>query len=413
MEPIPEVAERISRKIESEGVSVDREKVTKKLQLLVSEFAIPVEEAERTVFNELVREYNLGSSSPQKPEHIEIRNLAPGEWVTVEGKIVSLSQPPSEAVAQGGIIADSTGAVQFVVWAKAGAPVLEERRWYRFEAAVVDEYRGAPNLKIHSGTKISLLEDDRALVPSIQPIAELKPGVGSVRAKIVQEWEPRHERMLQTGLLGDETGIIKFVLWKDGEKEKLEPGVVYSIYYASVDEFMGRLSLNLSTAMYLAEEGDITVHDGSVSITGAFVHLGSGSGLIKRCPVEGCNRALSRQNYCPVHEIQNKFRYDLRITGVIDDGQAARNVLIQRETSEQLSGMTLDEAIEVAENNPLGFDDVFLKMRNAIIGRYVSCSGSDIDGTLLVKECRKIRCDPSRHLELINRAGSAGKEGGA
>jgi replication factor A1 len=413
MEPIPEVAERISRKIESEGVSVDREKVIKKLQLLISEFAIPVEEAERTVFNELVREYNLGSSSPQKPEHIEIRDLAPGEWVTVEGKIVSLSQLPTQAVAQSGIIADSSGAVQFVVWAKAGAPVLEERRWYRFEAAVVDEYRGAPSLKIHSGTKISLLEDDRALVPSIQPIAELKPGVGSVRAKIVQEWEPRHERMLQTGLLGDESGIIKFVLWKDGEKEKLEPGVVYSIYYASVDEFMGRLSLNLSTAMYLPEEGDITVHDGSITLSGAFVHLGSGSGLIKRCPVEGCNRALSRQNYCPVHEIQTKFRYDLRITGVIDDGRTARNVLIQRENSEQLSGMSLDEAIEVAENNPLGFDDVFLKMRNAIIGRYIRCSGSDIDGTLLIKECKKLRCDPSRHVELINRAASAQKEVGA
>ena len=77
--------------------------------------------------------------------------------------------------------------------------------------------------------------------------------------------------------------------------------------------------LNLSTAIYLPEEGEIRVTEGE-AVTGVIVHLAPGSGLIKRCPVEGCNRVLSRQNYCPVHEIQKDFRYDLRIKGVLDDG---------------------------------------------------------------------------------------------
>lgn len=409
MESIPEIAERISQKIEAKGVTVDREKVTTKLNLLVSEFGIPVLEAERTVTNELIREYNLGGRSPSAPEYTEIKDLIPGEWVTIEGKIVSLSDPPSQAIAQSGVIADSTGAIQFVVWTKANAPQLLERQWYRFEAAVVDEYRGAPNIKVHSGTNVVSLEDDRSLMPVIQTVAGLKPGVGSIRAKMIQEWEPRHERMLQAGLLGDETGTIKFVLWKDGERERLEHDTVYSIYYATIDEYNGRLSLNLTTAMYLPEEGDIEVPDGTVAMSGAIVHLGSGSGLIKRCPVEGCNRALSRQNYCPVHEIQSAFRYDLRITGVLDDGLLTRNILIQREIAEKLSGISLDDAIEIAENNPLGFDDVFIRMRNAVIGRYVSCSGSDIDRTFLVKQCNPVTCGTSDHAELLNRAGS-GKE---
>jgi replication factor A1 len=392
MESIPEIVERISQKIEAKGVTVDREKVTTKLNLLVREFGIPVLEAERTVTNELIREYNLGGRSPSAPEYTEIKDLIPGEWVTIEG-----------------VIADSTGAIQFVVWTKANAPQLLERQWYRFEAAVVDEYRGAPNIKVHSGTNVVSLEDDRSLMPVIQTIAGLKPGVGSIRAKMIQEWEPRHERMLQAGLLGDETGTIKFVLWKDGERERLEPDTVYSIYYATIDEYNGRLSLNLNTAMYLPEEGDIEVYNGTVAMSGAIVHLGSGSGLIKRCPVEGCNRALSRQNYCPVHEIQSAFRYDLRITGVLDDGLLTRNILIQREITEKLSGMSLDDAIEIAENNPLGFDDVFIRMRNAVIGRYVSCLGSDIDGTFLVKQCNPSTCGTSDHAELLNRAGS-GKE---
>ncbi len=407
METIPEVVERISQKIEAKGVTVDREKVRSKLTLLVEEFGIQIEEAERTVTNELLREHNLFTPPSSGQEERAISDVTPGDWVTVEGKIVSLAEPPSSAIAQSGIIADSSGAVQFVVWAKAKAPTLKERTWYRLEAAVVDEYRGAPNLKVHSGTKVTELPEDRPLMPSVVPIASLKPGVGSIRAKFIEEWEPRHDRMLQTGLLGDESGRIKFVLWKDGEREKLEPNGVYTFYYATVDEFNGRLSLNLGTAMYIPEDGDIRVSTGGETIQGAFVHMGPGSGLIKRCPVEGCNRVLSRQNYCPVHEIQSSFRYDLRIKGVIDNGKKARNVLMQCETVTQLAGMTLEQAIEIAENNPLGLDDVLIQLQHHVMGKYLRCAGSDIDGTFLVKECGRVQCDASLHASLINRAAAS------
>lgn len=407
METIPEVVERISQNIEAKGVTVDREKVRSKLALLVEEFGIQMEEAERTVTNELMREHNLSTPASSGQEERAIANVTPGEWVTVEGKIVSVSEPPSGSIAQSGIIADSSGAAQFVVWAKARAPVLKERTWYRFESAVVDEYRGAPNLKIHSGTKVIELDEDRPLMPSVMPIADLKPGVGSIRAKFIEEWEPRHERMLQTGLLGDESGRIKFVLWKDGDREKLERNRVYTFYYATVDEFNGRLSLNLGTAMYIPEEGDIRVSTGSEEIRGAFVHMGPGSGLVKRCPVEGCNRVLSRQNYCPVHEIQSSFRYDLRIKGVVDDGKKARNVLMQCETVEHLAGISLEQAIEIAENNPLGLDDVLMQLQQSVMGRYLRCRGSDIDGTFLVKECARMQCDASLHAALINRAAAS------
>jgi len=141
-------------------------------------------------------------------------------------------------------------------------------------------------VKIHSGTTISRLEEDAPLLPSITPIADLKPGVGSVRAKVIQDWEVTNDRMLQTGLLGDESGTIKFVIWKDEDKETLEPDTVYNIYYATVDEYNGRLSLVLNTAMYIADEGDIEVRRNETESRGALVHVAPGSGLIKRCPVE-------------------------------------------------------------------------------------------------------------------------------
>jgi replication factor A1 len=210
--------------------------------------------------------------------------------------------------------------------------------------------------------------------------------------------------MLQTGLVGDETGTIKFTIWREEGKEKIGPGQVYSIYYALVDEFNGRLQLNLSTAIALPEEGDIRVAEGEEA-RGVIVHLAPGSGLIKRCPVEGCNRVLSRQNYCPVHEMQKTFRYDLRIKGVLDDGIRTKNILVQKEIVEALSGMKLEEAVVLAESSPIGMDEVFYRIRDAVLGRYFQMRGSEIDGRILVKECQRIAFDPSDLAALLNKSG--------
>lgn len=408
-------ADRISSKIGQKGQSVDKKKIEAKLRRLVEEFGVQPAEAERSVTNELAKEFNLtgistsgaGSSGAGAKEDRAIADMAPGEWVTIEGKVVSILSPPSPVIAQSGIIADSTGAIRFVVWAKANAPKMQEGAWYRIESAVVDEFKGVANLKIHSGTSIKPVVEDRALIPSMVKIDELKPGIGSVRAKVVQEWEVTHERMLQSGILGDESGTVKFVIWKEAGKEKLQVGTVYTIFYATVEEFNGRISLNLSTAMYMQDEGDIAVSGGDTEVRGTIVHIAPGSGLIKRCPVDGCNRALSRQNYCPVHEIQPKFVYDLRIKGWLDDGQKTYNLLLQRDVVELLTGMNLDAAKELAENNPLGMDEVFLRMRDAVLGRYVVCRGREIDNRLLVRACERLKMETGEHAALLNRAGGA------
>jgi replication factor A1 len=411
-----EAAERISRKFAKGGETPDVKKIEGKLRRLVDEFGVQPSEAERSVINELAKEYNLpaagspGSASGGKGGGTEEKKIAegvPGEWVTIEGKVVGLSQPASPSIAQSGIIADESGAIRFVVWAKSNAPAMEEGSWYRIESAVVDEFKGVANLKVHSGTTIKPIEEDRSLIPTPTPIKDLHTGIGCVRAKFVQEWDASHDRMLQSGLLGDETGTIKFVMWKEPGKEKLVPGAVYNIFYAGVDEFNGRLSLNMNTATILQEEGEIAVSGGEAEVTGAIVHIAPGSGIIKRCPVEGCNRALSRQNYCPVHEIQPKFVYDLRLKGWLDDGEKTHNILLQRDVVESLTGITLAQAQEIAENNPLGMDEVFLQMREKVLGRYITCHGREIENRVLVNKCDTVTFNTADHTALLNRAGGS------
>ena len=405
------LSERISLKVSAKGHQADRAKIEGKLRRLIEEFGVPPQEAERTVMNELARELSIPDLIPgpgsATSEERQLRQLSSGDWATIEAKVVSLSSSPSSAISQTGIVADATGAMRFVVWAKANAPRLSIGSWYRFESVVVDEYKGSPNLKVHSGTTIKEITCDTPLIPETVPIKDLTPGIGSVRAKFIQEWEASHDRMLQSGLLGDESGTVKFVIWKEEGKERLVPGTVYSVYYALVDEYQGRTSLNLTTATIVPEEGDIPVSGGEGVFSGALVHIAPGSGLIKRCPVEGCNRVLSRQNYCPVHEIQPGFLYDLRIKGWLDNGRETREILVQREVTEQLTGIPMNEAKELAENNPLGMEEVFFRVRERILGRYLTCKGREIDQRILVSECGLQHFDPGEIPALLNRAGGS------
>jgi replication factor A1 len=400
-----EVAERISQKFVSKGHSVDQNRIAEKLRRLVAEFGVPPDEAERSVTSELAKEFGIAGSGPGSVEQKKLADAQPGDWVTVEVKVVTLTRAQSPAIAQTGIVADATGGIRFVVWAKAHAPVLTSGRWYRIESAVVDEFRGVPSLKVHSGTTITELAEDGTLMPPVTPVKDLVPGVGNVRVKVIQEWETTHDRMLQSGLLADETGTVKFVIWQEEGKEKLTPGKVYSIFHALVDEFNGRLSLNLNTAEIIAEEGDIAVSSGETEAKGALVHIAPGSGLVKRCPVPGCNRVLSRQNYCPVHEMQQNFNYDLRIKGWLDNGEKTWEVLVPREAAESLTGMTLDQARELAENNPLGMDEIFLRMRDRVLGRYLSCKGREIERRIIASSCAFLTFDSAVLATLLNRAG--------
>ncbi len=255
------------------------------------------------------------------------------------------------------------------------------------------------------------LEDDRSIRPNIIPVGQAGPGIVCLRVKLVQEYETTSDRILQSGLVGDESGTMRFVTWKADRAQRLLPEMVYGIYYASVDEFNNRLSLTLNGATLLPDESaTIQVRSSNEEIKGAFVHLSPGSGLIKRCPVEGCGRVLSRQNYCPIHEIQPNYIYDLRVKGWLDDGQKTYDTIISREGVEELTGLNLISAQEMAENNPLGLDTVFYHVNEQILGRYLICRGKTFDNRLFAYNCEFQTFDSGTLAELINRAEGSSDE---
>ena len=103
--------------------------------------------------------------APVPVDKKQINSVSPEEWVTIEGKVVALGNSPSPSIAYSGIIADASGAIRFVVWAKASVPEIKKDSWYRLESAVVDEFKGALSLKVHSGTTVKELDGRRGFNP--------------------------------------------------------------------------------------------------------------------------------------------------------------------------------------------------------------------------------------------------------
>lgn len=88
------------------------------------------------------------------------------------------------------------------------------------------------------------------------------------KAKIIQLWENTHDSISQVGLLGDETGIIKFTGWKNAELPNLEQGESYLFKSVVIGEYKDRFQVQLnknSSVEKLAE--DIEVGGGEFTPT--------------------------------------------------------------------------------------------------------------------------------------------------
>jgi replication factor A1 len=220
-----------------------------------------------------------------------------------------------------------------------------------------------------------------------------------VTAKVVELWEPRSDSISQVGLLGDESGTMKFVAFKTSELPELTEGSVYSLGNVVTDEYEGSFSVKLNRTTTIEElDEDIEVGDDSTTVEGALVDIQSGSGLIKRCPEEGCTRVL-QNGRCSEHgEVDGEF--DLRIKGVLDDGEAVHEVIFDKETTEALTGIELAEAKEMAMD-ALDTTVVADEMATDVLGRYYRVTGPKLGRYVLVDEFERLEAAADPEAVLI------------
>ena len=207
-------------------------------------------------------------------------------------------------------------------------------------------------------------------------------------AKVVELWEPRSDSIAQVGLLGDESGRTKFVAFETSDLPELEEGAVYRLGNLVTDEYQGDFSVKLNrTTTIEAVDEEIEVGDDAVTVEGALVDIQSGSGLIKRCPEEGCTRVL-QNGRCSEHgDVDGEF--DLRIKGVLDDGETVHEAIFGRETTEELTGISLEEAQRMARD-ALDTTVVVEEMREDLLGTYYRISGPELGRYVLADEVERL-----------------------
>ncbi len=201
----------------------------------------------------------------------------------------------------------------------------------------------------------------------------------NVKAKVIQIWESSSPSIAQTGLIGDESGVIRFLMWTKANKPPLVEGKSYIFRNVVVDDFGNVLRLNINRTSEIVEVNeDIEVKPlenlrEDIEVVGALVAIQQNSGLIQRCSVEGCNRVV-KSGKCPIH---GKVRpvEDLRIKGVIDDGERTYEVIINEDGVKELTGIDIEKAIKMAEEH---FDRgvVLAELKTLLLGKYLKVTGS-------------------------------------
>src|SRR3990172_3906757 len=204
----------------------------------------------------------------------------------------------------------------------------------------------------------------------------------TLKVKVVQIWDNTSDKITQTGLIGDETGIIKFTIWESANLPPMEEGKSYEIKSAVTNLYNEKfqIKLNKNTSIVQLKE-EINVRQQEEEFTGAVVDIQSGSGLIKRCPE--CNRQV-KNGMCGEHGKVEGI-YDLRIKAVIDNGIEIRELLLDAELTYQITGIDLAKAKEMAVT-ALDQSVVFTAIEDLLTGRYFQVTGSNTGRYLIVKK---------------------------
>ena len=209
-----------------------------------------------------------------------------------------------------------------------------------------------------------------------------------LRVTLVDLWEPRADSISQVGLLGDESGTIKFVAFETSDLPDLEEGKSYALGNVVTDEYQGSYSVKLNRTTSITElDEQIEVGDDDETVEGALVDIQSGSGLIKRCPEEGCTRVL-QNGRCSEHG-EGDGEFDLRIKGVIDNGDTVQEVIFDREATEPLTGISLEEAKDMAMD-ALDTTVVADEMAEGVLGRYYRVTGPTLGRYVLVNDMERL-----------------------
>jgi len=212
-----------------------------------------------------------------------------------------------------------------------------------------------------------------------------------VEVRVERLFEDTHNAIAQKGVVGDESGTCLVTIWKGAELPEVEEGDVVAMTNVVTDEWQGNYNIATgpNTAFEFPDE-EIEVGDDNESFVGPLIDLPGEdrNGLIKRCGDDDCTRVLDSDE-CPEHgDVDGDF--DLRLQAVLDDGRSARKVNMSADVVEDLTGIDLDEAQTIAQEE-LDRSAPFRQMADqGLVGHYYEIRGVEMYGMIMANEIERL-----------------------
>ena len=411
MEELTPHIEELKRVI---GEEVDEEQLIEEMNTYLNVYHVSVEAAKKGILRKYGKDTSLFVPASSITKKI---NEMTGEEKTVDLRARVVFVEEKQVNARGvpktifsGILGDETGTASFTVW-DVGKFELVKGETYDFKNAYTKKWNdkiqinfGERSVADVSETPIEVPE--RTISYSSEPvkISELYEGIGNVTVtgKILSV-EPKtinskgEEKTVFSGYIADDTGKVQFTAWND---HALNPEETICVKNAYVRGWRGIPQLNfgdqceisrvdamfdeIQSGIVKRSIADIVRTGGGldVMVSGSIVDIRTGSGLIKRCPE--CNRSIIGDE-CTAHGKVDAVQ-DLRMKIVIDDGTGALTAVVNRELTEKLTGITLDEAVAIAKERG-DQDSVMRAMDDKVLVMNVAASGnvvSDEYGPMMI-----------------------------
>ena len=352
---------------------IDRAELVRELRKYVEEYNIEVDLAKGSI----VRKFFGDPSALSVSSDRLLAEIGPNDpSVTFTGRILAVNErtiggPDNPRTIFSGPIGDRTKTIPFTAWNEFK---FTKGQVIKVTNAYTKEWQGEAQLNFGDRARFQALEnaDDFEVVPferapNHKTVADFMAGqrgvVCTVRIIDVEERQIQvkgEPRTLWSGRLGDATGVSRYTAWED---LGLEAGETYTIANAYTREFRGipELQMGNDTEVTSAPDaklpsieeltaGVVTTIEkleqrgGAVDVTlnGFILEVREGSGLIFRCPE--CNRML-QSGSCMIHDRQTG-KPDLRTKAILDDGTGSLQLILGRETTEQILGYTLEDALD-------------------------------------------------------------------